>query len=231
MADKQPQLNGAYYGPMVPPTEAPPRQQHPHRGRRCCCCLFSFFWKLVLAIVIFLVLVFLIFWAVVQPRAFRIHVTDAHLTQFNYTAATNTLAYNLVLNFTARNPNKKLNIYYDQVEAHASYDGVRFNSTDVITWRNAFRQYTKTTDTMRAVFSGQRVMVLDDEQVVDFEGDKKRGVFDIDVRLNFRFRYRLGDVIGDDSKAKAKCELEVPLTSRANNGVTVFLPTGCDVHF
>ncbi|XP_020208619.1 NDR1/HIN1-like protein 10 [Cajanus cajan] len=226
MADKQPQLNGAYYGPAIPTSE-PPRHHSDHRGRRCCCCLFSFFWKLLLAIIIILVLVFLVFWAVVQPRGFRVHVTDARLTQFNYTDSDSNLRYNLVLNFTARNPNKRLDIYYDRVEGHVSYDGVRFGSADVVTWRNAFRQRAKSTDRVGGVFAGQHVMVLERDHVRDLEEDERKGVFDIDVRLYFTVRFRLGDTIGGDTKAKAKCELEVPLTSRG----TVFEPTKCDVDF
>ncbi|KAK7345236.1 hypothetical protein VNO77_15829 [Canavalia gladiata] len=195
------------------------------RGRRCCCCLFSFFWKFLLAIAVLIGLTILIFWLLVQPRAFKLHVTEASLTQFNYTS--NTLQYNLVLNFTARNPNKKLNIYYDKVEGHVFYDSVRFASTDVITGKNSFRQYTKSTNRMSGVFSGKHVVVLD---ASDLKDDKRKGVFDIDVKLYFTIRFRLGDFIGGDTMAKAKCELEVPFRSKGTE-VTAFQPTECDVDF
>lgn len=236
MADDK-HLNGAYYGPSIPP----PEQQRPrrHRGRNCCSCFFSFLWKALLAIILFLVIVFLIFYLIVQPRAFKFHVTDAKLTQFNYTTTNNNnsnnhlLRYNLVLNFTARNPNKKLNIYYDEVEAVAFYDGIPFGSTDVITWRNSFRQYKKSTDRMSGVLSGEHAVVLDRDQVVDFERDMRDGVFDIDVKLHIRMRFRLGDSIGGTTKVKVKCELEVPFSSNNHEkSVThVFLPTECDVNF
>ncbi|KAL2323016.1 hypothetical protein Fmac_027395 [Flemingia macrophylla] len=227
MADKQPQLNGAYYGPSIPMAE-PPR----HRGRGCCCCLFSFFWKLLLAIIIFVVLVFLVFCAVVQPRAFKVNVTEARLTQFNYTDSSNTLRYNLVLNFTARNPNKRLSIYYDKAEGHVSYGGVRFASADVVTWRNAFLQQAKSAeDPMGAVFAGQHVMVLDKDHVSGFKEDERKGVFGIGVRLHLTIRFELGDFVGGDTKTKAKCELEVPLSSKGAKVVTVFQPTKCDVQF
>nr|AFK39735.1 unknown [Medicago truncatula] len=104
MADnKQPQLNGAYYGPAIPPPAQPrPRS---HRSRSCCCCLFSFFWKLLIALIVLAGLAVLIFYLVVQPRGFKFYVDEANLTEFDY--SNNTLNYNMVLNFTARNPNKK----------------------------------------------------------------------------------------------------------------------------
>jgi hypothetical protein len=50
------------------------------------------------------------------------------------------------LNFTAHNPNKKLGIYYDNVEAQAFYEGSRFANVDVITYKNSFRQDKKKSD-------------------------------------------------------------------------------------
>ncbi|KAJ1384776.1 Late embryogenesis abundant protein [Sesbania bispinosa] len=223
MADKQ--QNAANYDPSVPPGE-----QRRHRGRRCCCCLFRILWWFLVFIIVLAGLVILVTWIILQPRFFKYHVTEAKLTQFNYTASSNTLRYNLVLNFTARNPNKKLNIYYDKVEAHAFYEGTRFGSTDVITWLNSFRQYTKSTDRMSGVFSGQHVMVLDRDQISDLERDERDGVFDIDVKLYFRIRFRLGDFIGGDMKPKAKCALKVPFRSNGT-AMTAFEPTKCDVNF
>ncbi|KAK7278729.1 hypothetical protein RJT34_23765 [Clitoria ternatea] len=233
MTDKQPQLNGAYYGPSIPASNNPPHQKHSHRrGRKCCCCLFKTLCCLLVSIILIIGVAILVFWLVVQPRSIKFHVTDAKLTQFNYTDNSTPFSYNLVLNFTARNPNKKLNYYYDGVEGHAFYDGVRLASTDVITWRNSFRQHAKSTDNMSGVFSGRRVVVLNHDEVSDFRKDERKRVFDIDVRLNFNIRFRLGDFIGGTTKMKAKCELEVPLsTTKGTTTVTAFQPTECHVEF
>ncbi|XP_020233865.1 NDR1/HIN1-like protein 10, partial [Cajanus cajan] len=144
MVDKQPHLNGGYYGPAIPPAEQP-RYRHNH-GRSCCCCLFGIFWKILVTLIVLVGLAILIFWLVVQPRSFKFYVTEAELTQFEYDTNNNTLHYNMVLNFTARNPNKKLSIYYDKVEALAFYEDTRFANYDVITHINSFRQYKKSTN-------------------------------------------------------------------------------------
>ncbi|XP_027352979.1 NDR1/HIN1-like protein 10 [Abrus precatorius] len=229
MADKQPQLNGAFYGPAIPPAEQPRYRHHHHRGRSCCCCLFGIFWKILVALVVLAGLAILIFWLVVQPRSFKFYVTEANLKQFEYYSNNNTLHYDMVLNFTARNPNKKLSIYYDKVEAVAFYEGTRFANYDVITHLNSFRQYKKTTSPMSAVFTGPRVVMLDNDQVSKLNQDKIDGVYDIYVRLYFRIRYRLGDVKSGDYKPKVKCDLRVPFTS--NNTVTLFVPTKCKVDY
>ncbi|KAK7378848.1 hypothetical protein VNO80_04296 [Phaseolus coccineus] len=227
MADKQPHLNGAYYGPAIPPATQP-RYRH-HHGRSCCGCLFGILWKLLVALIVLVGLAILIFWLVVQPRSFKFHVTEADLTQFEYNTNNNTLHYNMVLNFTARNPNKKLSIYYDKVEALAFYEDARFSNYDVITHMNSFRQYTKSSSPMSAVFSGHRVLTLDNEQISELNQDKNDGVYDIYVKLYFRIRFKLGDVISRHLKPKVKCDLKVPMSKIGT--LTLFRTTTCSIHF
>nr|AFK38030.1 unknown [Lotus japonicus] len=222
--DQQP-LNGACYGPAIPPS-GQPRQSH-HRGRSCFCCLFGVLWKILITLIVLVGLAVLIFYLIVQPRPFKFYVNEAKSTQFDYT--NNTLRYNMALNFTARNPNKKLSIYYDKVEALAYYEDSRFASDDVITHLNSFRQYKKSSSPMSATFSGERVMLLDSDQLLELSKDKSAGVYDIFVRLNFRIRFRLGDLISGDYKPKVKCDLKVPFSNNATS--TFFAVTKCDVDF
>ena len=227
MTDKQPHLNGAYYGPAVPPAE--PLHHRNRRERSCCCCLFGIVWKLLVTIIVLVGLAVLIFYLVVQPRSFKFYVSEAKLTQFDYD--NNNLTYDLVLNFTARNPNKKLSIYYDDVEARAFYEGNWFHTTDVITHLNSFRQYKKSTNAMSGTFRGQHSLTLEGDDLSKYNEDKQNGVYNIYIRLYFRIRFRLGDVISNDYKPKVKCELRVPLSNFSGTTTTTFESTKCDVDF
>jgi hypothetical protein len=195
---------------------------------RCCCCLFGVIWKLIVAIIVLIVLAILIIFFIVQPRSFKFSVKEAKLTEFNYNK--NTLRYNLVLNFTAHNPNKKLGVIYDYMEGHVSYEGIRFASTNIS--GILFRQDAKKTDRMSGVFSGQHVMVFDHDKVSGFERDKKDEVFQIDVKLYYRIRFKLGDfTFNDDIKGNIKCGLDVPFGSiNGTNVMNAFEPTTCDVN-
>lgn len=226
----QPQLSDSYYGPAIPPTRGQSRNRH-HRGRSCFSCLFSIFWKFIIALIVLFGLIILIFFLIVQPRAFKFYVTKSELTQFDYT--NNTLHYNMVLNFTSHNPNKKLGIYYDKVEAQAFYEGSRFANVDVITHMNSFRQDKKNSNPMSGVFSGQKLLMLDNDQVSEFNKDKNVGVYDIYVKLYFRIRFKLGDSISGKLKPKVKCDLAVPLSTRNATDFTFIrlIPTKCDVEF
>ncbi|XP_027367456.1 NDR1/HIN1-like protein 10 [Abrus precatorius] len=225
MADKQPQSNAANNDSSVAQEEQPR-----HLGRRCCCCLFRIFWILLVCILVFVCLVILVLYILITPRTFKFHVTDAKLAQFNYTA--NTLRYNLFLNITARNPNKKLKIYYDVVQANAFYEGVRFATTDVNMPWNSYLQNKKSMNLFSAVFSGQHVMVLDQDQVSEFDEDNKDGVFHFDIKINFRIRFRLGDLQSGDFKPRGTCELDVPLSSGGKMETAFhFHPTKCEIDF
>ncbi|MED6106589.1 yls9-like [Stylosanthes scabra] len=228
--NKQSQLNASYHGPSIPPNS-----NNLRRRRNCCCRIFSILWKILLSIIILIVLLFIISFILVQPRPFKFYVTQANLTQFNYTSSTSKslLHYNLVLNFTAHNPNKKLGIYYDKVEGNVFYQGYRFSTIDVITWMNSFRQDSKHTDGMSGVFKGTKALVLDKSQRSKFDQDKRDGGFDIHVELHFDIRFRLGDFIFNNinSKATVKCGIKVPLSG--SNGKVLaarFEPKNCNVN-
>jgi hypothetical protein len=226
----QPQLNDSYYGPAIPPAGGHSRNRH-HHGGSGCGCLFSILWKLLVALVVLFGLIILIFYLIVQPRPFKFYVAKAELTQFDY--ANNTLHYNMVLNFTAHNPNKKLSIYYDKVEARASYEGSRFANVDVITHMNSFRQNKKSSDPMSGIFSGQKLLMLDNDQISKFNKDTNVGIYDIYVKLYFRIRFKLGDSITRTYKPKVKCDLTVPLRTRYETNFTFIrlIPTKCSVEF
>lgn len=157
----------------------------------------------------------------------KFHITEAKLTEFNLTAD-NKLHYNLALNFTIRNPNKKLGIYQDNIDGRAYYEDVRF-TTKVLTYVGLLKK--KTTDEHGLVFQGQQLVLLNNNEIAEFNKQKSAGVFDINVKFNLRMRWRLGDYISGNFKPKVRCgSLKVPLIT---NGVstTTFQRKKCRVRY
>ncbi|KAE9590796.1 hypothetical protein Lal_00023006 [Lupinus albus] len=222
-------LNGAYYGPAVPP----PKSYHrPSRssGCGCCCgCLFSLIFKIIITIVIIVGIAVFLFWLIVRPNKVKVNVTEATLTQFNYTT-NNTLYYNLSLNITIRNPNKRLGIYYDYIEAQPFYHDARF---DLMTLE-PFYQGHKTTNELNAAFKGQHVIVLGADQISELDKEKISGVYDIEVKIYLKIRFKLGVLKTGKMKPNIDCDLKVPLTT-SNNGNSIdgsaFQTTKCDWGF
>ncbi|XP_022144710.1 NDR1/HIN1-like protein 10 [Momordica charantia] len=222
MADKQPQLNGAFYGPAVPP---PTKTYHRHgHGRGCACCLLSTFLKLVVTIVVVVGLAVLILWLVFRPNEVKFHVTDAKLTQFNLTG--NQLHYNLALNLTIRNPNRRIGVYYDTIEASTFYKDQRLNTN----WLPPFYQGHKTTTVLTTNFNSQPVVVLGGNDMVEFNAEKLAGVYDIDVDFRLRLRLKFGVVRIGKFKPKVRCGLKLPVSSDVNSAVP-FQTTRCDFDF
>ncbi|KAI9153050.1 hypothetical protein LWI28_004992 [Acer negundo] len=209
MADKQAHLNGAYYGSNIPP-----KTDYHRPGRRsgcggggCCCCLLKLILKIVVTIVVVLGLAALIVWLIFRPiNEIKFHANDVSLTQFNLNNNQN-LEYRLALNITIRNPNKKIGVYYDRIEARAYYEDQRLESKTI----TPFYQGYKNTTVLYVMFEGQKALV--GEGIQDFNQAKISGSYSIDVKLYLRIRFKLGKVKSPRFRPRIECELKVPVNS------------------
>ncbi|CAM8962688.1 unnamed protein product [Rhodiola kirilowii] len=213
--NKQGHLNGAFYGPSIPP----PTKGRRSSGRNCLCSLFCLLFKIIVALVIVIGLAVLIFWLIFRPTNLKFHVTDATLTEF--TLSNNTLKYNLALNLTARNPNKRIGVYYEKIEVRAYYEDQRFGAVPL----DSFYQGHKNTSVWSPVFQGQNLVVLSGSDLNNFNAEKLSGVYSIDLRVHLRLKLKFGKLKTMTMTPKIECVLMVPLSG---NGV-VFHTTKCDL--
>ncbi|XP_065627968.1 NDR1/HIN1-like protein 10 [Quercus suber] len=227
MAEKRSQLNNAYYGPSIPPQD----QSYQRRGRSRSCYyrLFKCLLKTTVSVILIIFLAYIIAWFILYPRTFKLHVTDAKLTKFNFTTNNNILQYKLDLNISLRNPNKKVTIYFDKIKANALYEGQRFD-TESLT-ELGFKVDRKSTHFLNATFAGQQLIELDAHEISEFNAEKSAGVYSIDLRFYLRIRIGIGDFIAGKYKPKVKCELEVPLSSQGNSSTARFETTRCHVYY
>ncbi|XP_068661135.1 NDR1/HIN1-like protein 10 [Aristolochia californica] len=223
---EQTHLNGAYYGPPIPPR--PHSYRRPGRGSSCCCgpcCLLSFLFKFIVSLVIIAGIIALIVWLALRPARVKVHVDTAELSQFNLTNG-NVLHYNLSLSVSVRNPNKRIGIYYDRLEARAFYQGQRLDSRFLPT----FYQGHKNTTMLYPAFSGQQLLVLGSQDVNDFEQQKREGRFEVDVKIYARIRFKVGKFKTNRYTPDAECDLRMPLTTGGSAGGG-FSRTKCDIDF
>ncbi|GAA0142588.1 hypothetical protein LIER_03451 [Lithospermum erythrorhizon] len=218
---KQPHLNGAYYGPSIPP---PPTTTYhsPGRGGSCCCnpfscccscifnCLCSCILQIICTILVILALFTLLFWFIFRPNMLKFYTTNATLTQFNFNTNNNTLYYNLALNVTIRNPNKRIGIYYDAFELRGLYEGKRFGSTNV---QPFYQGHKNSTFLENVVLKGQSVLVLGDDGISEYNKDKDEEKYDVDLKIYLRLRFKVGLIKSSKFKPRINCGLKVPLTS------------------
>ncbi|KAK9170326.1 hypothetical protein Syun_002466 [Stephania yunnanensis] len=224
MADhaKQSGLNGAYYGPAIPP----PAQSYHAYGRRSSgcgpCCLVGLLCKIVVTIVVILGIAALVLWLVFRPNEVKFHVVNASLTRFDITP-NNTLRYDLALDVAVRNPNRKIGIYYDSIQANGYYHDIWFGSK----WVDPFYQPKKNTTMLKPILSGE--IPLGGSIINEFDGEKRSGVFPIDVVVNLRVRLKFGSLKSKRIKPKINCDMKIPL--KVNGSVTAFETKRCDVDF
>ncbi|XAR64775.1 hypothetical protein NMG60_11008604 [Bertholletia excelsa] len=222
---KQPHLNGAFYGPSIPPSNT---YHRPGRGGGCgCCgclcgCLFTLLCEILLSIIVVVGLAAFCFWLIFRPNRVKFHVTDASLSQFDFNTTTNNLRYNMSLTLAIRNPNKYIGIYYNQIEARAFYEGQRFDS---ITFPSFYQGHENTTN-LNLVFDGQQYVLLQGNDLSDFNSDKSSGSYSIRVKLYLRVKFKLRAVKTPRFKPRIKCKFDVPLNGKASG---TFEAKRCDL--
>uniref|UniRef100_A0A6N2LH11 Uncharacterized protein n=1 Tax=Salix viminalis TaxID=40686 RepID=A0A6N2LH11_SALVM len=214
MAEKQ-GLNGAYYGPAIPP----PRHYHrPGRGSSCCgcCCLVTFLLKVIFTVLALVGLFLLVVWLIFRPiNKVKLHVTDVALTEFNHT--NNMLRYNLTFNV-----NEDW-IYYDRIEPKL-FTRARVS----LSIPDSFYQGHKNTTVLNVVFNGQQPVTLQGQELTQFNSEKASGLYSITLELSLRVRFKLGKVKTTRFKPKIECDdLKIPL-----NGLSSAGSSGkCDIKF
>ncbi|KAJ3707636.1 hypothetical protein LUZ61_011341 [Rhynchospora tenuis] len=216
---KQPQLNGAYYGPAIPPQR---NYRSVGRSSGCGpCCLFCTLFKFILSIVILLGIVVLVLWLVLRPNEIKVHATSASLKQF--TLSNGSLDYDLDVNISIRNPNRRIGLYYDYIEAQAYYDDSRFGFDNSL---QTFYQGHKNTSYIEPVFKGKNALV-GDSIASTYNKEKSDGYYNIEVKVRPKLRLKIWIFKIKHIKPKVSCDLKVPVPGTSGS----FKETKCDVDF
>lgn len=232
-------LNGANYGSPI----QPPVKTYNSQGRRgadigcgicrcfasclLCCggCLLNIICNILIGVAVCLGIVALILWFVLRPNVVKFQVTEANLTRFELDPQNHNLHYNLSLNFAIRNPNTRLGIHYDQLEARGYYGVQRFAAVNM----TSFYQGYENTTVVGTDLNGQNLVLLGAGGRRDFREDQKSGIYRIDVKLRFKIRFNFGFFNSWAVKPNIKCHLKVPLSTSSSDGGFQFHPTKCHV--
>ncbi|PKA51689.1 Putative syntaxin-24 [Apostasia shenzhenica] len=195
------EVNRPHYDRLAPPPE---KSQHAGGEDSGFCCFVFTLLKIAASIFLILFIIAIILWFVVNPKDVKVNVEDAALTQFNL-AGNNLLHYNLTVAVRLRNPNEKLGVYYDSVEARAVYNGSRFGSTNLPVF---FQGHVNTT-ILRPAFQGSG-FPLGEAAAETFEMEKATGIYNIDVQLRVKIRIKAG-FLKIPAKKEFDCWLKAPV--------------------
>lgn len=173
--------NGGYaqsypaYPQPYPTYQAPPPSRY--RSRR--------FLSIIVTLAVIAGIAFLITWLVLRPQRPKFHVENVTVSQLS--VANSKLNTTMQFSISARNPNKKIGIYYDEIGARAIYRGQRIGWNQLPTFYQGHRNTSILTFPLSA-----------DSQFLETDisnhllGDKATGSMDMTVSLVSWVRFKVG---------------------------------------
>lgn len=203
------------------------------RAASCLCCpfkclacgLFSCLCSILVSLVVAAGIVALILYFIFRPRMIAATVDSASVAQFALSPANPALLqYNLTFDMTVRNPNKRVGLYYDSVEALALYDGQRFGYAPL----DPFFQGHEVSTEVKPAFGGQQVLEGEVTQA-NLRSQLAGGVVEVEVKLNAKLRVKVWALKVPGPRARISCPLSLPAPGAA--GAPAFKPTECKVRF
>jgi hypothetical protein len=202
------------------------------RAVSCLCCpckclacgLFSCLCSVLVSLLVAAGVLVLILYLLFRPHMVAATADSASLARLAL-SPTSALAYNLSVDITVRNPNKRVGLYYDAVEALALFDGQRFGYTPL----PPFYQGTEDSTKVSPQFHGQEPL-QGDVAAANLRQQLQDGKVAIDVQLHAKLRVKVWAFKVRGPNARITCPLSVPAPG-SNNGAATFQPTDCKVWF
>jgi len=219
----RPQASGAAYNggysqpyptypqpyPAYPAYQAPP----PYRARR--------FFAIIITLAVIAGIAILITWLALRPQRPKFHVEDVTVSKLNVT--NNELNATMKFNISARNPNKKIGIYYDEIAARTMYRGQK------IGWNRlpGFYQGHKNTTVLIYPLSGDSLF-LDPRVSSHLLGDRASGIVDMTVRVDAWVRFKVGSWTTRHHSMSVFCDVSVDWKGSATGRLSQ--TRRCDVY-
>ena len=183
------------------------------REKTCCgsCC----------TLLISLGLAVLIYWAIFQPHQIRATVEYAELSNLAVSNASSLVAvtYHVAVNLSLYNPSKRVNIYYDAIDAALLFRGAVLSPAAAAASPAEFYQRRKAAQPVRLEFDGKGVAVPEGVSA-ELESEVKTAAsLGLDLSVSVRVRYVFGS-IKIRQKPKVWCAVSIPVP-RAPGGLGV----------
>jgi hypothetical protein len=180
------------------------------REKTCCgsCC----------TLLISLGFVVLIYWAIFQPHQIRATVEYAELSNLAVSNASSSssgspvaVTYHVAVNLSLYNPSKRVNIYYDTMDAELRFrDAVLSRPGAAAASPSEFYQRRKTAQAVRVEFDGKGVAVPGDDGK-ELESEVRAAhTLGLEVSVGVRVRYVFGS-IKIRQKPRVWCAVSIPV--------------------
>lgn len=182
----QPQSNTAQYPNGYPP-QPPYYNQNAYNAPYYSNPRANFirrFIGMMIALFIIAGTILFIIWLVLRPRIPQFHVDSLSVSGFNISSSQ--VTGNWDVQFAVRNPNKKLSVYYDHIEASVYYRNALLSQKTL----PPFKQGTKNQTALRATLVADSIYV--DGDANDIAAHRTSGSVSFNVRVLSIVRFKDG---------------------------------------
>ncbi|XP_047332271.1 NDR1/HIN1-like protein 1 [Impatiens glandulifera] len=163
-----------------------------------------------------ILVIFLIILAVLQPHKPQFIIQDATIFNFNVSAP-NLLSSNLQITVISHNPNDKIGIYYDKLDAYAVYQNQQITYYSSI---SPVYQGHKDTNVWSPFLYGVDVPIYENNGFA-LKEDQSTGRIELLIKLDGRVRWKVGEITTLKYNIHVRCLAYINFGSSANEGIFV----------
>nr|GLL31139.1 uncharacterized protein At1g08160-like [Ipomoea trifida] len=164
--------------------------------------------------------IILIVWLAIRPNQIDYTVENASVANYNFSAADNRLSGDFTFTVKAKNPNAKVSIYYDSINASLSYDLSPIGTSSGA----PFYQRKKSSKEFELVFPTRRA-VLSDVATRDLKNQSSTaGKVVVDLTIYAKIRFKVWFVKSGHLMKVVCSPINVPLSNKG------FQPEFCQVY-
>ncbi|GLJ35661.1 hypothetical protein SUGI_0716700 [Cryptomeria japonica] len=200
----------------IPPRTAPKNYSRPPKRRRNCCCrCLAWTFCLLFTFIVAIAIAAGILYAVFQPRIPKYSVDSIQIT--NFTVGTDAaVSSQFVVGVRARNPNKKIGIYY----LDDSYIAVFYSDTELSKGKlPAFYQGHKNTTNLDVSLTGTNVQITS-AKVSLLSAEQKAGSIPLRLKADVPVKIKFGKLKTMKITFRVRCDLVVDSLD-ANTSVNI----------
>ncbi|XP_047318886.1 NDR1/HIN1-like protein 1 [Impatiens glandulifera] len=170
----------------------------------------------ILIITFTILLIFLITWAILQPKKPHFLLQDATLFNFNISSP-NLVSSNFQITLTSHNPNERIGLYYDNLNAYAVYQNQQITFFTAVP---PVYQGHKGTNVWSPFLYGVDVPIAPYNGVT-LRQDQTEGVTKLLIKIDGRVRWKVGAFTTGRYHIRIRCQAIINFGNRVSDGVFV----------
>ncbi|KAL6005799.1 hypothetical protein ACLOJK_032052 [Asimina triloba] len=181
--------------------------------------LYKRFFYAISTFILCVLIIFLLVWLILRPSKPHFYLKQIDVYQLNLSGP-HLINSSIQMTLLSINPNKKVGVFYDQLQAYASYKGQQITVHSSIP---AFYQDHEATNTVSASLTGSWVPVAPSFSY-EVSRDQMSGKLVLELKLNGRIRWKVGSWVSGHHLFNVDCVAAMAFQSNLGLGLGLMNP-------